>query len=73
MNTLHHLQTIKFNFLVIVCVLLDFHVHDTIVWWNFEGFPVFFGMVTAAFEGIGLVCRFCIIIFLPGLCFIFAS
>lgn len=34
----------------------DFQIHHTIIWMKWEGLPIFFGMVTAAFEGIGLVC-----------------
>ena len=36
-------------------LISDLHIHDTIVWMKWEGLPIFFGMVTAAFEGIGLV------------------
>ncbi|XP_062612262.1 uncharacterized protein LOC134274037 [Saccostrea cucullata] len=40
---------------VFLYLVIDFHVHDTIVWMRWEGLPIFFGMVTAAFEGIGLI------------------
>ncbi|KAJ8318235.1 hypothetical protein KUTeg_003326 [Tegillarca granosa] len=36
-------------------VLVDFKFSEDVVWVNWSGLPVFFGMVTAAFEGIGLV------------------
>ncbi|XP_061169104.1 uncharacterized protein LOC133178388, partial [Saccostrea echinata] len=40
---------------VFLYLVIDFHIHETIVWMRWEGLPVFFGMVTAAFEGIGLI------------------
>ena len=30
-------------------------MHHDIHWFNWDTFPVFFGMVTGSFEGIGLV------------------
>ncbi|XP_076072551.1 uncharacterized protein LOC143044425 [Mytilus galloprovincialis] len=40
---------------VFIFLVIDFKVHPDIGYFNWEGFPVFFGQVTAAFEGIGLV------------------
>ncbi|XP_060600506.1 proton-coupled amino acid transporter 2-like isoform X2 [Ruditapes philippinarum] len=40
---------------VLVFILIDFKISDSIIKFRIEGFPVFFGMVTGAFEGIGLV------------------
>ncbi|CAG2249831.1 PAT [Mytilus edulis] len=40
---------------VFIFLVIDFEVHPDIGYFNWEGFPVFFGQVTAAFEGIGLV------------------
>ncbi|CAC5356459.1 SLC36A [Mytilus coruscus] len=40
---------------VFIFLVIDFEVHPDIRYFNWEGFPVFFGQLTAAFEGIGLV------------------
>lgn len=40
---------------VLAFILIDFKVDDSVVKFRIQGFPVFFGMVTGAFEGIGLV------------------
>lgn len=40
---------------VFLYLIVDFQIHDTIIWTKWEGLPIFFGMVTAAFEGIGLI------------------
>ncbi|XP_053391552.1 uncharacterized protein LOC123563758 isoform X2 [Mercenaria mercenaria] len=40
---------------VLVFIIIDFKISESIVKFRIEGFPVFFGMVTGAFEGIGLV------------------
>nr|XP_022316194.1 amino acid transporter AVT3A-like isoform X2 [Crassostrea virginica] len=40
---------------VFLYLVVDLQIHDTIVWMKWEGLPIFFGMVTAAFEGIGLI------------------
>ncbi|KAL4240014.1 hypothetical protein ACF0H5_000809 [Mactra antiquata] len=36
-------------------LVIGFEVHKSIKFFNIKGFPIFFGMVTGAFEGIGLV------------------
>jgi len=39
-----------------IYILVDFKSpHETITWFNFFKFPIFFGQVTGAFEGIGTV------------------
>ncbi|XP_071793223.1 proton-coupled amino acid transporter 1-like isoform X1 [Asterias amurensis] len=40
---------------MMVYILSDFSVSDTISWAQFSTFPIFFGQVTAAFEGIGTI------------------
>ena len=39
----------------IFTLILDFQVSDTIVLFEWSTFPIFFGGVTAAYEGIGTV------------------
>ena len=33
----------------------DFEVHPDVRYFNWAGFPVFYGLLSGAFEGIGLV------------------
>ena len=51
---------VQFLGLILQCGMLrvffsDFEVSKDAAWFNFATFPVFFGQVTASYEGIGTV------------------